>query len=83
VFDDHCDDLVDQFLPALASILQNANNCVRVRGHAASALINLLNPVHCSAEVLTKFSKPLLEALLLALQHAPYEVRSPSLVAVG
>ncbi len=64
-------------------ILQNDQNCSRIRGHAGSALINLLNPDNCSNETLSKYVQPLLEALLVCLQRAPYEVRSPCLVSLG
>lgn len=83
VFTDNCDELVDAFLPALAMILQNNNNCCRIRGHAASALINLLNPDYCSTETLNKYVKPLVESFLVCLQSAPFEVRSPCLVSLG
>ena len=64
-------------------LLQNPDNCPRVRGHAASALINMLNPEHCELETVEKFVQPLLQALLVCLQGAPYEVRAPCLVVVG
>lgn len=63
--------------------MQNTQACAKIRGHAASALINLLNPEHCDAECLQPYVDPLLQAILVCLQSAPYEVRSPCLVVVG
>lgn len=56
---------------------------MRVRGHAASALINLLSPDNCDADALRKFLAPLLQGLLTCLQNAPFEVRAPCLVVLG
>jgi hypothetical protein len=63
--------------------MQNPNNCAKIRGHSASALINILNPQYCESEYLQPFVDPLLQAIISCLQSAPYEVRSPCLVVVG
>jgi len=57
--------------------------CARVRGHAANALINLLSPDSCTADMLTPYLSPLLAGLLTCLQSAPLEVRAPCLVVLG
>lgn len=75
--------MVDRFLPSLTMLLQDSNTCDRVRGHAAAALIDLLNPEHCEAETLNKFLDPLLNSLIYCLQSAPLEVQAPCLVLVG
>jgi hypothetical protein len=44
LFPDNIPVLIDTFLPLLTMLLQDSQTCDKVRGHAASALINLLNP---------------------------------------
>ena len=44
--------------------------CERVRGHAASAMINLINPDTCDADALKDHLEPLLSALVVCLQTA-------------
>jgi hypothetical protein len=76
--------LIDTFLPALVSLLQSPNECDRTRGHAASALINLLNPEGaCDEEFMTKYLDPLLGGILTCFSSAPYEVQAPCLVLTG
>lgn len=83
LFPEQCGAFIDSFLPLLATMLQRSDCCAKVRGHAASALINMLNPTNCDAESLEKYIHPLLAGLLSCLQSAPYEVRSPCLVVLG
>ena len=76
-------DLVATFLPPLTSLLGNASTCDKVRGHAASAMINLVNPDSCEAEALTGHLEPLLTALVVCLQSAAIEVQPHCLVLLG
>ncbi|KAJ1437419.1 armadillo-type protein [Ochromonadaceae sp. CCMP2298] len=75
--------LIGGFLPLLTQAMQGQGACDRVRGHAATALIDLLNPDSCDLETLSPVLEPLLQALLGCLQNAPLEVRSPCLVLLG
>lgn len=75
--------LIDRFLPQLTVLLHDSNTCDRVRGHAASALINLINPDSCDKETLARYLDPLLQSLLFCLQSAPLLVRVPCLSLVG
>lgn len=83
LFSENSSQFVELFLPVLATLMQNPNNCPKIRGHCASALINLLHPKTCDKEALEKFLDPLLQSLLSCLQDAPYEVRAPCLVVLG
>ena len=76
-------DLVETFLPPLTVLLGDASTCDRVRGHAASAMINLINPESCEAEALTGHLEPLLTALVVCLQSAAVEVQPHCLVLLG
>jgi hypothetical protein len=76
--------LVTQFLPTLAGLLQSAAECDRTRGHAASAMINLLSPDGpCDAEFLEPFLDPLLAAVSSSFGGAPPEVQAPCLDLIG
>jgi hypothetical protein len=75
--------LIDRFLPQLTVLLHDSATCDRVRGHAASALINLINPDSCEADTLSQYLDPLLQSLLFCLQSAPLLVRVPCLSLVG
>jgi hypothetical protein len=75
--------LVDAFLPRLTALVAAPGTCDKVRGHCASAMINLVNPDACDAEVLQSHLEPLLGALVLCLQSASLEVKSPCLVLLG
>ena len=75
--------LIDRFLPPLTVLLHDNSTCDRVRGHAASALINLVSPESCEAETLARYLDPLLQSLLFCLQSAPLLVRVPCLSLVG
>eukprot|EP00981_Chlorochromonas_danica_P002066 scaffold420_cov169-Ochromonas_danica.AAC.26 len=66
IFPNNCSNFIDSYLPLLASVLQHQDYCARLRGHAASALINLLNPSHCDSDVLVKYLDPLLAGLCVA-----------------
>lgn len=77
--------LVDRFVPTLTAMLCDANTCDRVRGHTASAMINLMNPENCSKDVLQQggYLEPLLQALVLCLQSASREVQPACLSLLG
>ena len=75
--------LVDAFLPRLTALLAANDTCDRVRGHCASAMINLTNPENCDADILQKHLEPLLSALVTCLQSAALEVQPPCLVLLG
>lgn len=75
--------LVESFMPSLVLLLQDSTVCDRVRGHAASALINLTNPESCEEEILQPYIEPLLSALLVCLQSASYDVQVPCLTLLG
>lgn len=75
--------LIDCFLPQLTTLLHDSRTCDRVRGHAAAALINLVNPESCEAETLSRYLDPLLQSLLFCLQSAPLLVRPPCLTLLG
>ena len=75
--------LIGCFLPQLTVLLHDSATCDRVRGHAASALINLVNPDSCEKDTLAKYLDPLLQSLLYCLQSAPLQVRAPCLALVG
>ena len=76
-------DLVKTFIPPLTLLLGDAATCDKVRGHAASAMINLVNPESCEAEALTLHLQPLLTALVVCLQSAAIEVQPHCLVLLG
>ena len=84
LYTDELPTLVEKFLPPLASLMADANNCDKIRGHSASALINLLNPQFLeNNEILEKYLEPLLQALVVTFGNAPYEVKSPCLSILG
>ena len=83
LFPDSVQVLVNTFLPLLTMILQNAASCDRVRGHAASALINLLDPEACDTSVLLPFLDPLLAAMVQTFQTSSIEVQTPCLNLLG
>ena len=76
-------ELVETFLPPLTQLLGDAAACDKIRGHAASAMINLVNPENCEAEALTRHLEPLLTALVVCLQSAAVEVQPHCLVLLG
>lgn len=82
-YPDKCSRFLQDFVAYLAQILQSTGLCDRLRGHAASALINLLQPEHCEEEIVQPFLHPLLQALLSALQTARNEIRAPCLTVIG
>ena len=75
--------LVNQFIPTLTVMLCDANTCDRVRGHSASAMINLLNPDNCHKDVIQQYLQPLLQALVFCLQSASREVQPACLSLLG
>lgn len=79
--------LCKQFIQYLISKLENSNNCSKIRGHAASALINLCNPSvdeeHNAKAALKEYMEPILNAIVTALQGAALEIRLPCLSLLG
>eukprot|EP01038_Epipyxis_sp_PR26KG_P010303 gene10303-13849_t len=83
IYPEETKQLVDNFLPQLAVFMQDQSQCDRIRGHAASALINLLTPEHCEAEMLESYLQPLLNSLVICLETASFEIKSPCLTLLG
>lgn len=75
--------LVASFIPQLTSMLGDARTCDRVRGHAASAMINLVDAENCDSDVLGAHLQPLLQALVQCLQGASAEVQPACLSLLG
>jgi len=77
--------LVTTFVPGLTSMLGQEVICDRLRGHVASALINLTNPETCDAEYLVESGllEPLLSSLVVCLQNASLEVQPYCLDLLG
>jgi len=77
--------LVHRFVPTLTAMLCDASTCDRVRGHTASAMINLMNPENCSKDVVQQggYLEPLLQALVICLQSASREVQPACLSLLG
>ena len=83
LFPESLETLVNSFLPPLTMILQSSTSCDKVRGHAASALINLLDPEACEPSILLPFLDPLLTAMVQTFQTSSPEVQSPCLNLLG
>lgn len=83
LFPESIETLVNTFLPLLTSLLQSTSTCDRVRGHAASALINLLDPETCESAVLERFLEPLLAAMVQTFHTASIDVQAPCLNLLG
>lgn len=83
IFPDDNKIIVEHFLPLLVGLLTDPGTCERVRGHAASAMINTINPEHCDVDLLKPQLDSILGALLACLQGASMEVKSPVLVLLG
>ena len=75
--------LVDRFVPSLTIMLCDPSTCDRVRGHSASAMINLMNPEHCCKDAIQQYLEPLLQALVFCLQSASREVQPACLSLLG
>ena len=81
--------LASSFLPRLIQLLQGSDasspktESDRVRGHAASAMINLCNPDSIEADVLQPYLEPILIGIVHCLQHSASEIQSPCLVLLG
>ncbi len=81
--------LIAMFLPTLTVLLQggsgsnNTVSCARVRGHAASALIDMINPDVAGGDDLDKFLPPLLTALVSCFSNASVDVQAPCLSLLG
>ena len=93
LFPSRIHNLLAKSLPVLITCLATAETgaCQKVKGHAASALINLLNPsnINCNDSsdpafnTLTSNLNPLMSSLVHCLQTASLEVQSPCLVVLG
>lgn len=84
LYPDQAGQLTTEFLPVLATVLSSDEHCDRCRGHAANALINLLNTEnHDGGDALDGNVDPLMAALLAALSGARNEVRGPCLSVIG
>ena len=84
LFPESLGDMIPLFVPKLTALLHTSQPvCDRVRGHAASALINLTNPESCETELVEPFLDPLLAALCSCLQGASLSVQSPCLSLLG
>ncbi|CAN0072325.1 unnamed protein product [Heterosigma akashiwo] len=76
-------DHADAVLPLLARQLAAPANCPRVRGHAASALVNFCHPEHCEADSLAPHTDATLSALAAALAAGPAAVQEAALTALA
>merc|ERR1711871_348359 len=76
-------DIINTFMTVLSQRLADTSVCDKVRGHAASALINILNPESCETEELEPYLPDLLNSLCVCLQGASLEVQSPCLTLLG
>lgn len=83
LFTDDMPQFVEKFVPMLTALLCSPDVCDRVRGHAASAMINLINPENISSEIINPYLDPLLSALVVCLQSASVEVQPTCLVLLG
>jgi hypothetical protein len=83
LFTNHIEVLVNTFVPGLTSMLSDSGTCDRLRGHCASALINLTNPENCEEDMLEAHLEPLLVALIACLQYASDEVKPYCLDLLG
>ena len=77
------EDIINTFMQVLSHRLADPAVCDKVRGHAASALINIINPESCQTDVLEPHLPDLLNSLCVCLQGAPLEVQSPCLTLLG
>ncbi|CAM9098384.1 unnamed protein product, partial [Ectocarpus fasciculatus] len=75
--------IMQMYMPVMISLLNSATTCERVRGHTASALINMTNPASCPEEALLPHMEPLLQALMQCLQLASLEVQPHCLTLLG
>lgn len=82
LFDSHLTDIVHLFFNQLVTVL-HSTGCDHVRGHAASALVNLINVDKCSSEVYSPYVPVALEAIVYCLQTSNIEVKIPCLVLLG
>lgn len=83
LFPQNTEVLVHSFVPVLTAMLGEGSTCDRVRGHCASALINLINPETCEEEMLQPHLEGLLGALVACLTHASVEVQPFCLDLLG
>lgn len=83
LFPESLDQFINKFMGALVSLLSAPSSCERVRGHAASAMINLCSPEHVDADVLQPYIESILNAIVACLQGASLDVQSPCLVLLG
>ena len=84
LFPDDVPELLRRFGGNAIGLLHANSSCARVRGHAASCLISLIQSDECSAEVLAPFLEPILQSLVACLQSPlPPEVQAPCVDLIG
>lgn len=83
LYTDEVPTMMRMYMPSMISLLNDPSTCERVRGHTASALINMTNPESCPEEVMLPFMDPLLQALMQCLQLASLEVQPHCLTLLG
>ena len=83
LYPDQVPTMMKKFMTKLVSLLNEPSTCERVRGHTASALINMTNPSSCPEEEILPYMEPLLKALMQCLQVASLEVQSHCLTLLG
>jgi hypothetical protein len=83
LFPDDVPTMLHMFMTSMVALLNAPGTCEKVRGHTASALINLTAPGACSEEALLPFLEPLLQALMQCLQMASIEVQPHCLTLLG
>ena len=83
LFPERCSDFLGAFAAILSSKMSDTSLCNKVRGHSASALINIMNPKECDSEVLNAHLAGVLQSLAGCLQGAALEVQVPCLTLLG
>lgn len=83
LYPNHINQFVEKYVPVLTGLLADTSMCDKVRGHAASALINIVNPEDCESDILEPFLDGMLSALVGVLQSSSLEVQGPSLLLLG
>jgi hypothetical protein len=83
LFPDAVEALIGRFMGDLIQLLQAPDSCRRVRGHVASALINLTSSEHCTVGMMSPYIDGLMHALITCLQLASLDVQPQCLALVG
>lgn len=83
LYPDDVPTMLNMYMNTLIALLNSPSTCERVRGHVASALINMTNPASCPEEAMLPFLDPLLQALMQCLQLASIEVQPHCLTLLG